>query len=75
MVVEKYGFGPNGSGSSPANDAAIIGEAYWGNIPDGTAVDLSLHQAQALERFAKAGITKVGIVPLMGPAAERTNLS
>ena len=71
MVVEKYGFGPNGSGSSLASDAAIIGEAYWGNIPDGTQVDLSLHQAQALERFAKAGITKVGIVPLMGPAAER----
>lgn len=66
----QYGFGQVAEGMNFAEDAAAIGEAYWGNIPDGTPVNLLAHQRAAIERFKKAGVTKVGIVPLVGPVAE-----
>lgn len=58
-VIEKSGFGPMSS-----SEAAQIGEAYWGNIPDGTPVNLSYVTKSIQDRFKKNG-TKL-IVPLAG---------
>jgi len=62
-IVDRAGFGQISS-----NDAAQIGEAYWGNIPDGMPVNPTLEAIRAQDRFEKAGIT--AYVPLVGRTAD-----
>lgn len=62
-IVERAGFG-----RITSNDAAVIGEAYWGNIPDGTPLGphaLSVITKSVQDKFRKEapGV----MVPLQSP--------
>ncbi len=46
-----------GFGRLPANDAAILGEAIWSGIPDGTVINMTAYQKTLQDKFKKAGIT------------------
>jgi hypothetical protein len=62
-VVMKSGFG-----RVTSDDAAVIGNAYWGNIPDGMPVNIVVETVRTRDRFKESGIT--AYVPLMGNVAE-----
>lgn len=62
-IVERAGFG-----SVTSNDAAVIGEAYWGNIPDGTV--LGPHALRVITKSAQDKFKEKApgvIVPLQSP--------
>src|SRR5690606_32046018 len=63
-IVERAGFG-----RITTNDAAVIGEAYWGNIPDGTPVNMDIVTKSIQDKFAKQapGV----MVPLQGPVFDK----
>jgi len=66
-VVERAGFG-----RVTSNDAAIIGEAYWGNIPDGT--QLSPHSLSVITKSIQDKFRKEApgvMVPLQGPVFDQ----
>jgi len=44
-------------------DADIIGEAYWGNVPNQTEVSIRKAAENAQRRFASAGIPSVPLLP------------
>lgn len=61
-----------GSGFSRfnSNDATVIGEAFWGNIPDGTEIpDLNAHVRKAQEKYKAAGVTVM--MPLQSPVVDQ----
>jgi hypothetical protein len=58
-VVERAGFGAISS-----SDASILGEVYWGGIPDGTPVNLAYETKKLQDKFKQTGVTVR--VPLQG---------
>lgn len=58
-IVERAGFG-----RLTADDASLIGEAYWGGIPDGTPVNLAYETKKLQDKFKQQNITVR--VPLQG---------
>ncbi len=65
-----------GFGKIPDSEAAILGEAFWERIPDGTPVNMQVHQANLQDKFRKAGITAyVPWLSMMDPYIQKAIFS
>jgi hypothetical protein len=65
--VEYCGFG-----TMNANTSAVIGEAYWAGIPEGTQVDIAKAQRAIQKRFKEAHIA---VVPWTVPGVDEMTKS